>query len=87
MDKKFWDAGHRQSLLAAFFCFDPAFMVRGVPGQLRVQIVRDFGLSHASRRSALGCHNWAMATERRSPGKVNETASCSFRHRAFLGRH
>lgn len=49
MDKKFWDAGHRPTLFAAFLYFDLAFMVWVVLGPLGVQIAQDLGLSHAEK--------------------------------------
>jgi NNP family nitrate/nitrite transporter-like MFS transporter len=49
MDKSFWQAGHRPTLLAAFLYFDLAFMVWVMLGPLGVQIATDLGLSHAQK--------------------------------------
>ncbi|MBI4743051.1 MAG: NarK/NasA family nitrate transporter [Betaproteobacteria bacterium] len=49
MDKSFWQAGHRPTLLAAFLYFDLAFMVWVMLGPLGVQIAGDLGLSHAQK--------------------------------------
>ena len=49
MDKSFWQAGHRPTLLAAFLYFDLAFMVWVMLGPLGVQIANDLGLSHAQK--------------------------------------
>ncbi|MEF8713707.1 MAG: nitrate/nitrite transporter [Accumulibacter sp.] len=49
MDKTFWKAGHRPTLLAAFLYFDLAFMVWVMLGPLGVQIAKDLGLTHAQK--------------------------------------
>jgi NNP family nitrate/nitrite transporter-like MFS transporter len=49
MDKSFWQAGHRPTLLAAFLYFDLAFMVWVMLGPLGVQIATDLGLTHAQK--------------------------------------
>ncbi|KFB66339.1 MAG: Nitrate transporter [Candidatus Accumulibacter vicinus] len=49
MDKTFWQAGHRPTLLAAFLYFDLAFMVWVMLGPLGVQIAKDLGLTHAQK--------------------------------------
>ena len=49
MDKSFWNAGHRPTLLASFLYFDLAFMVWVILGPLGVQIAKDLGLSHAEK--------------------------------------
>jgi NNP family nitrate/nitrite transporter-like MFS transporter len=45
----FWKAGHRPTLLAAFFYFDISFMVWVLLGPLGVQIAADFGLNPAQK--------------------------------------
>ncbi|MBK7674654.1 MAG: NarK/NasA family nitrate transporter [Candidatus Accumulibacter sp.] len=49
MDKAFWRAGHRPTLLAAFLYFDLAFMVWVMLGPLGVQIAKDLDLTHAQK--------------------------------------
>ena len=49
MNKGFWSAGHRPTLLAAFLYFDLAFMVWVMLGPLAVQIARDLELTHAQK--------------------------------------
>jgi NNP family nitrate/nitrite transporter-like MFS transporter len=49
MDKSFWQAGHKPTLLAAFLYFDLAFMVWVMLGPLGVQIATDLGLTHAQK--------------------------------------
>lgn len=49
MDKSFWQAGHRPTLLAAFLYFDLAFMVWVMLGPLGVQIAADLNLTHAQK--------------------------------------
>ena len=49
MNKEFWNAGHRPTLLAAFLYFDLAFMVWVMLGPLGVQIAKDLGLTHAQK--------------------------------------
>ncbi|MEF8715659.1 MAG: nitrate/nitrite transporter [Accumulibacter sp.] len=49
MDKAFWKAGHRPTLLAAFLYFDLAFMVWVMLGPLGVQIAKDLDLTHAQK--------------------------------------
>ncbi|WP_288131918.1 nitrate/nitrite transporter [Accumulibacter sp.] len=49
MNKEFWQAGHRPTLLAAFLYFDLAFMVWVMLGPLGVQIAKDLGLTHAQK--------------------------------------
>ncbi len=49
MNKGFWNAGHRPTLLAAFLYFDLAFMVWVMLGPLAVQIARDLELTHAEK--------------------------------------
>jgi NNP family nitrate/nitrite transporter-like MFS transporter len=49
MDKSFWQAGHRPTLLAAFLYFDLAFMVWVMLGPLGVQIAKDLALTHAQK--------------------------------------
>jgi len=49
MNKDFWNAGHRPTLLAAFLYFDLAFMVWVMLGPLAVQIARDLELTHAEK--------------------------------------
>ncbi len=49
MNKEFWKAGHRPTLLAAFLYFDLAFMVWVMLGPLGVQIAKDLGLTHAQK--------------------------------------
>jgi MFS family permease len=45
----FWKAGHRPTLLAAFFYFDLSFMVWVLLGPLGVNIAKDLGLSPAQK--------------------------------------
>jgi len=49
VDKSFWNAGHRPTLLAAFLYFDLAFMVWVMLGPLGVQIAKDLALTHAQK--------------------------------------
>ncbi|WP_300454650.1 nitrate/nitrite transporter [Accumulibacter sp.] len=49
MEKTFWKAGHRPTLLAAFLYFDLAFMVWVMLGPLGVQIAKDLDLTHAQK--------------------------------------
>ncbi len=49
MNKSFWNAGHRPTLLAAFLYFDLSFMVWVMLGPLGVQIANDLGLNAAQK--------------------------------------
>ena len=49
MNKSFWSAGHRPTLLAAFLYFDLSFMVWVMLGPLGVQIAKDLGLNAAQK--------------------------------------
>ena len=49
MNKSFWKAGHRPTLLAAFLYFDLSFMVWVMLGPLGVQIANDLGLNAAQK--------------------------------------
>jgi NNP family nitrate/nitrite transporter-like MFS transporter len=49
MDKNFWKAGHRPTLLAAFLYFDLSFMVWVMLGPLGIAIARDLQLSPAQK--------------------------------------
>lgn len=49
MNKGFWGAGHRPTLLAAFLYFDLAFMVWVLLGPLGPDIAKDLGLSPAQK--------------------------------------
>ena len=49
MNKSFWSAGHRPTLLAAFLYFDLSFMVWVMLGPLGVQIANDLGLNAAQK--------------------------------------
>lgn len=49
MDKSFWKAGHRPTLIAAFLYFDLAFMVWVMLGPLGVQIAGDLQLNEAQK--------------------------------------
>ena len=49
MNKTFWAAGHRPTLLAAFLYFDLAFMVWVLLGPLGPLIAKDLGLSPAEK--------------------------------------
>lgn len=49
MNKGFWSAGHRPTLLAAFLYFDVAFMVWVLLGPLAPTIAADLGLSPAQK--------------------------------------
>lgn len=49
MNKGFWSAGHRPTLLAAFLYFDLAFMVWVLLGPLAPTIAEDLGLSPAQK--------------------------------------
>ena len=49
VNKSFWKAGHRPTLLAAFLYFDLSFMVWVMLGPLGVQIANDLGLNAAQK--------------------------------------
>src|SRR3954468_15489206 len=49
MNKGFWAAGHRPTLIAAFLYFDIAFMVWVLLGPLAPSIAADLGLSPAQK--------------------------------------
>src|SRR3546814_20971265 len=49
MNKSFWQAGHRPTLIAAFLYFDLAFMVWVLLGPLAPDIAKELGLNPAQR--------------------------------------
>lgn len=49
MNKSFWQAGHRPTLIAAFLYFDLAFMVWVLLGPLAPDIAKELGLSPAQK--------------------------------------
>src|SRR3546814_3984597 len=49
MNKSFWQAGHRPTLIAAFLYFDLAFMVWVLLGPLAPDIAKELGLNPSQR--------------------------------------